>query len=251
MRCVLVSLVAAVLAGFGSLPARAGDPVVFDDRVGLYDRYEVSAGADATRQSATVYTATTAALFGVLREDGLRLRAGAGYGTYSYSSPRWNGLTRVPVSFEGEQSFADLLVGYQASVGPMIVKLFVGGAMERHVITPFDSENGVQGDRVGLKGALETWLRFGDRAFLQTDASWSSMFEAYSARARLGTALFGQLSAGIEAAAMGNRTYDAGRAGLFTRYEWTGGEISVSGGTAGDRSGLTGGYGSIGIVVRF
>jgi hypothetical protein len=151
----------------------------------------------------------------------------------------------------GTQAYGDLLLGGQISIGPWIIKPFVGITGEQHRIAPFDDENPVQGQKTGFKAVLETWLTMGDTAYLQTDFSWSQVFEAYSARTRIGTRLTPSLSAGLEAASVGNMSYSAGRGGLFLRYEWGGGEVSASAGAAGDRSGVDGAYGSLGILLRF
>ena len=214
-------------------------------------KYEAWAGADMTSHSRSFYGGMTTSLSGDIRVDGFRLRSAAGYGTYAYTSPRWNGIVRAPVHFDGVQTFTDLMLGYQHGFGPWIIKVFVGGSQDQHVISPFDSENPVQGQRMGVKAAIETWLNIADKAFLQTETSWSQVFDTTGARVRAGYRINPAISAGLEGAYNANAVYEAGRIGSFGRFEWSRGEISVSGGIAGDRAGANGGYGTVGAMFRF
>ena len=235
-----------------SSSATAHEPPVLFDGMPPFAWYESSTGADATRASYTLYSSATVTLWRDVRTDGMRLRIGGGYGAYSYASPRWVSPTaRAVLNFDGRQAFSDVMLGYHASVGPWLAKIYIGGTYERHDITPFDQENSVQGAKLGVKAALETWLRIGDTGFLQTDTSWSPVFSGYNARARLGWRLSPAFSVGPEVAVMGNATYDAGRAGAFLRYEWDGGEVSFSAGASGDRSEISGPYGSVGFMLRY
>lgn len=222
--------------------------------------YEAAAGADGTGPSWSVYGGLTAALFGDLREDGFRLRASGGYGRYRYTRPYFDRTQRrfVWPEFFGEQTFTDLLIGYQATLGATTVKAYAGMTEERHSIAAgphspiaIDDENAVQGARRGAKIVIETWTRLSDWGFLQVDANWSQPFEAYGGRLRLGHHLDQGWSAGLESAAFGNLNHDGGRAGLFVRYEWTGGEVSASAGIDGDLDRIGGGYASIGALFRF
>ena len=241
----------AGVAGLGSLRAAAGDWSASVELENPVYKYEAWAGGDATSHSRSFYGGMTTSFSGDVRVDGFRLRSAAGYGTYVYTSPRWDGVARVPVRFEGVQSFTDLLLGYQHALGPWIVKVFVGGTQDQHVIAPFDTENSVQGQRMGVKAAVETWLNIADTAFLQTETSWSQVFDTIGGRVRAGYRINPALSLGLEAAVNSNAAYEAGRFGSFGRFEWSRGEISVSGGVAGDRAGANGGYGTVGALFRF
>ncbi len=222
--------------------------------------YEANAGADGAGHSWSVYGGLTAAFFGDLREDGLRLRTGGGYGRYRYARPYFDPTKRrfVWPEFFGEQTSADLLVGYQLSLGPTTLKTYLGLTEESHRISAgsdspiaIDDENGVQGTKRGVKVVLETWTRLSDWGFLQADANWSQPFESYGGRVRLGYLVGSGWSTGLEASAFGNLNHDGGRAGGFLRYEWNRGEISVSAGADGDREHVGGAYASVGGLLRF
>ena len=246
---LLCSLASAV--GLGGARGYADDWSASVELENPVYKYEAYAGAEATSFSRSFYGGMTTSLSGDIRVDGFRLRSAAGYGTYSYTSPRWNGVARAPVNFSGVQSFTDLMLGYQHAFGPWIVKVFAGGNQDQHVIQPFDTENSVQGAKRGMKAALETWLSIGDIGFVQTETSWSQVFDTYGGRIRAGYRLNPAFSIGLEGAVNGNTVYETGRGGAFARFEWNRGEISASGGMAGDHAGATSGYGTIAVLFRF
>lgn len=212
---------------------------------------EASAGADVTAHSWSVYSGLTSSIGGNLWDNGWRIRLGGGYGEYSYSSTRWSGRAVVVVPFDGTVTFADALVGYQQRWGALTVKAFAGAAAQHNSVTPADIESSVRGSRIGAKGAIETWLDIGPRAFVQIDLNYTTIYDTYGARLRLGYKITPQLSIGPEAGLNGNVDYDSGRVCGFVRYEGALGEISVSAGGAGDRSEVTGGYATINALVRF
>lgn len=236
------------------------DWTVVDERPPPEFQYEGWAGIDGVGASWSGYGGLNAALFGDIREDGWRLRSSGGYGRYRYQRPIYDPIRRrlVWAEFNGEMHFTDMLIGYSQAFGPVIVKAYAGLTEERHVVQPaagsaltFDDENAVQGVGRGLKLALETWVRLGDWGFMQTDVNWSAPFEAYSGRLRGGYRLNPAWSVGLEAAVFGNANHDQGRAGGFLRFEWSGGEVSLSAGAGGDISAVQGGYGSLNAMLRF
>lgn len=246
---ILSSLVVAAVSFV--VPAFAGDWATAVEPENPVYKYDVYAGGEATSHSRSFYGGMTASLSGDIRVDGFRVRSAGGYGTYSYTSPRWNGITRVPMNFSGTQTFTDLMLGYQQAFGPWIVKVFAGGNQDQHVIAPFDNKNSVQGQQRGFKAAVETWLNIDDVAFIQSETSWSQVFETYGGRVRAGLRVNPALSTGVEGAVNGNAAYDTGRLGAFGRFEWSRGEVSASGGVAGDRANVTGGYGTVAVMFRF
>jgi hypothetical protein len=212
---------------------------------------ELSAGADVTSHAWSVYSTFTATFGSDVRRDGWRYRLVSGYGQYDYSSSRWTGASVVTVPFDGTVTFADALLGYQKSMGAMTVKLFAGAAMQHHEVTPFDVASSVQGLEWGAKALIETWVDLGEQSYGQLDLSYTTVFQSYSARARLGYRFWPHVSLGLEGALAGNADYDAGRGGAFVRYEWVAGEVSLSGGVAADRSEVTGAYGTLNALFRF
>ena len=190
---------------------------------------EFWAGADVSGHVWLAYSGATVAPFGGMFGDGLRLRAASGYGGYTYAGPRDGKLQ----AFEADTTFGDALVGYLARLGPLTAKAFVGIAAIDHAVRPIDPDNPVQGFAFGPKGVAEFWLNMGEGAWSSLDVSWTSAHQTYSARARSGYRLFADFSIGAEARVNGNALDKDARGGLFLRYAWDGGEISVSGGVSG------------------
>jgi hypothetical protein len=131
-------------------------------------------------------------------------------------------------------TFADLLAGYQASLGGLTIKAFAGATADLHGLDPFDPENDVRGDAIGWKAALEGWLNISPASWAALDLSYGSAHDSFASRLRLGYRLWPRLSVGLEAGAFGNSESESGRGGALLRYEWAGGEISASAGVSGD-----------------
>ena len=255
-RTVLAALAAAAIAS----GAAAEDWTTHVVAAPKHYHYEAWAGADAGGHSLSVYGGMTASLSDDIRIDGWRLRSAASYGTYGYTRSYVAGNRKAWQEFRGTMHATDLMVGHHHAFGPWIVKVFAGGSQETHVVVAhgggargltYDDENDVQGARMGFKGAIETWLNVDNFAFVQTDFSWSTPFKAYSSRIRTGYRLNPAFSTGLELGAHGNANHDAGRAGGFLRFEWTGGEISGAGGLGGTSHDISGAYGSLAIMMRF
>jgi Cellulose biosynthesis protein BcsS len=190
---------------------------------------EVWAGADVTSHVWLVYSGVTIAPYSDMFSDGLRLRSAAGYGGYTYTGNRG---TQVQ-GFKANTQFADFLVGYLKRLGPLTAKAFVGVSSIRHDVRPYDAANPVQGLAIGPKGVAELWLNMGSDAWSSLDASWTSAHQTYSGRLRSGYRIVGDLSLGAEARIDGNALDRDARGGLFVRYAWTGGEVSLAGGVSG------------------
>jgi hypothetical protein len=216
---------------------------------------EVWSGADVSTDVWLVYSGVTVAPWSHIHGDGVRFRATGGYGQYRYSDNRAGGIS----TFEAETHFADFLAGYLKRYGELTAKAFIGVSTIGHDIAPFDDETVVFGDEIGVKGVVELWLNMGDKAWGSLDLSWSSAFDTRAARSRIGYRIWPSVSAGLEAAinvdAQGEcrmqtgaedgckQRYDArdgeatlldySRGGAFIRYEWAGGEVSLSGGALG------------------
>lgn len=214
-------------------------------------RIETWAGADAADDVWSIYGGATAALTGRIDGNGWRLRAAGGYGTYKYWG-RPSATPAAPLSrYSATVTFFEVLVGYQARIGALTVKALAGLSQLDHAIPPaIDADLLARGEEYGAKIAVELWLDLGPSAWASLDSSFSTAHMTYSDRLRLGYRIAPAVSLGIEAAVYGHaldsdRLRPAGhddlhfqpaaRAGLFARYEWTDGEISIAGGAARDQ----------------
>lgn len=191
---------------------------------------EIWAGGEAFGRVWSLYTGSTYAPFGNLRQDGVRLRAVTTYSRFKYSGLRYDASRgdAVAVDFKGESRTSDLFVGYQASFGATTVKAFAGWEIAAHLITPLDPETLVQGRSSGPKGALELWTNFGERAWASLDLSYAKAFGAYSSRLRTGWRATDTLSFGPEASLIGHEEGRMVRAGAFVRFDNGVDELSAS-----------------------
>ena len=208
---------------------------------------ELWAGADVTSHAWSLYSGLTYAPFGPLSAGGWRLRMVGGYGEYRYHGGQQVGHATV----YGTVTFADLLVGYQAKFAATTIKAFAGVSTDLHELDPDDPDNAVGDDAIGWKAVLEGWLDVTPASWAALDLSLASAHESFSTRLRLGYRLWPELSLGVEAGAFGNEESESGRGGAFIRYEWTGGEISVSAGVSGDIAEPTNPYGSVVWLSRY
>lgn len=229
--CWLLSLLAPLcaFAGDGGGGEEAWDKEI---SVAFEPPREIWAGAEAFGRVLSLYTGSTYAPFGNLRQDGLRLRAVSAMSRFKYSGLRYDAGKgdAVPVDFSGASRTSDLFVGYQWSIGPATVKAFAGWEIAAHLISPFDPETLVQGRSQGPKGALEIWANIGDRGFASLDLSYARSFGAYSSRLRAGWRTTDTLSLGPEASLIGHDESQMVRAGAFIRFDNGVDEISASAG---------------------
>ena len=226
--------------------------------------WQVWAGADVSKNVWLVYSGVTVAPWSGMHDDGWRFRSAGGYGEYEYDSTVWDAA--VPGSrqqkFNARTYYADVLIGYLKRFGELTAKGFVGASIISHDIEPLDEQALAFGEEVGVKGVIELWLNIGARGWGSLDLSWASAHDTRAARARLGYRIWPNLSLGIEGGVNvdsqaecrvdGSSTspcnrlseeldqadlLDYARGGIFARYEWGTGEVSVSAGALGDSFG--------------
>ena len=222
-----------------------------EDLTGVADipSKEIWGGVDVTSDVWLFYSGVTLAPWGKgIFGDGWRLRAAGGYGQYSFfrdasesfANASCGGanqdrcqvtgnLTLFHVAF----SYSELLVGYQTQVGELTAKAFAGVSyvnFSSDAPAGFVSFNG--GD-FGAKGALELWLNIGPKGWSSLDLSYETAHSTAAARWRAGWRVLPNLSIGPELRYDGTEVDQAGRAGLFARAEWPGGEVSLAGGRTG------------------
>lgn len=238
---------AAVTSAFALVALSAG-PLSAEPQYGWR---EVWTGADVSSHVWLLYSGATVAPYGHVYAEGLRLRVAGGYGQYSYVGARRGEV----VMFNAQTSYGEALVGYQKQWGPLTAKAFVGIAVVEHDVTPLDPENPVQGQSVGPKLATELWLNINRSAWSSLDLSWSSAHGTSAARLRSGYRVFADVSLGAEGAINANDLGEDARAGLFVRYAWQGGEVSLAGGVAGrfleDAQSLRDPYATVNWLAQF
>lgn len=200
-------------------------------------------GAQIVGSDWSVYTGTSAALFGNLDSDGWRLRVTGGYGRYRYDGSGKR--------FHGQHGFGDVLLGYKAQFGDLTLKGFAGVASAGHTVNPFDPDNDAVGFSYGGIGAIEGWFNYSDQLWLSADSSYSTVFDQFDATLRVGYVALPGTSLGIEAGALGNSDYSAARLATFARYAWSRGDARLSLGASADRDEDVEPYAAISVSLKY
>lgn len=199
-----------------------------------------------------VYSGATFAPFATIHSDGWRMRAGGGYGRYTYTS----GSRTTALSVAGKVTYLDAMGGYQMQWGPLTAKAFAGIAAIEHRVKPRDPD-AASGLEIGPKLQTELWLDTGDGYWASLNASYTTAHDTYAARARVGLRLTPEISIGpeLEITDTAVETTDLssgyGRGGAFATYSWGSGEISASGGLAGDIDGDISPYVTVNFYSQF
>lgn len=190
-----------------------------------------------------MYSGATAAPFGDLNSAGWRVRLQAGTGIYSFrGQQKKSDLTGYePLSYSDRVSHLDALVGYSAQFGPITAKAFAGAAFVEHDVDgPIDFIAEFNGRDVGPKAQLELWYDPGGPMWASVNAGYTTVLDTYDLNSRVGWRLWDNWSAGLETNLNHRLAKEADLAGayasggLFLRYTWDSGEISLSGGLALD-----------------
>lgn len=255
------------------VPAFSDDQPSFDWAQEKYGWREVSGGIDAAGDQWLLYSGMTVAPWSTdIYGNGWRLRVGGGYGQFGYegAAPRdpcgdatsndaCTETGRAKLHYDVEHSYAEALIGYHLRLGSLTAKAFAGAAMasERHLRK--DPASHTDGLEFGAKGVLELWFDASPEKWMELDASYTTARDESSARWRAGWRLEPGLSVGPELRYDRNiQSADGewnGRIGLFGRYEWIGGEVSISGGVTARVRDWSGDnispYGTINVIYQY
>jgi cellulose biosynthesis protein BcsS len=206
-------------------------------------------GVDAGPNGNAFYLGAVRALNGDFGRDGFLLRGLGVYGSYEYQATIGD--------IHGKYSLYDAMLGYQLLRPGFRIAGYVGAEYQEHRLTPFDPENRVVGAETGFKVAGDITLGHSQPLFLILAGSYSTAFETYWSRLRIGYKV-GQLTLGPEAFRTGNEGSDAWRVGGFAQIKLDKSpfEITVSAGQhTNDKSGIfankDGAYASLNLGLSF
>jgi hypothetical protein len=206
-------------------------------------------GVDEGPNGRAFYLGAIQALNRDFGKDGFLLRGLGVYGTYEYESNIGN--------IHGRYWLYDAMIGYQLLRPGFRFAGYVGGEYQDHNLSRFDPTNRVVGAETGLKVAGDVTLGHNQPLFLLLAGSYSTTFETYWSRLRIGYKI-GQLTLGPEALRTGNEGSDAWRVGGFAqiKFDKTPLDITVSAGQHNnDESGIfankNGPYASVSLGLSF
>jgi hypothetical protein len=166
------------------------------------------------------------------------------------------------LQLEGDQIFATvqhletryeggIAPGYQATLGALILKAYLGLAYRQHDVLPTDVTRSLQGGYWGAQSWLEAWLPLSDDSWLSADASYFTGTSSYSAAGKYGYRPASWLTLGPELSVYGDADDMSGRAGAFLRFNASGVETTIAAGFSSADKDDAGAYGSAIVFMRF
>lgn len=172
----------------------------------------VFSGYDIVKDANYSYQGAIVALNGDLGRDGVMLRVYGSQVNYDFK----NG--DVPTTGNGWQ--ADAMIGYKVNRGRFWAAAYIGVDYQNFDITPDDKSAGARGSEVGFKVAADmATLRSEGPLYIGLNGEYSTAFETYWARGRVGYNVPGRVTFGPEFIAMGNVDFDATRVGGFVTFD--------------------------------
>ena len=210
-------------------------------------------GFDVANDAQYVYSGAIVALNRDIGRDGFVLRVYGGHADYQYLNDT--------VDTDGDGWQGDVMIGYKRSWGRIWAAAFIGIDYQNQQLTPDDISNPARGTEIGFKVAADmATLRTEGPLYFSLSGNYSTAFESYWARARVGANMH-RVTIGPEFVALGNVGFDATRVGGFLTfdlpvtpnlplevtlsggYQFVGGSDDSSGG-AGTGGGAGGGEGA-------
>jgi Cellulose biosynthesis protein BcsS len=148
--------------------------------------------------------------------------------------------TAQKILTKGQTRFADVLAGYQWSQGNLTLKAFAGASFVVDAVSPVDPYATWTGTFEGAKVVVEAWYNINPSLWTAIDLDYATIAHSYRARARIGWRVLPHWSIGLDAGARrfrdtgarligdGYENVIAVRIGGLLRYDWDGGEVSLT-----------------------
>ena len=203
-------LVVSALLVAASLPAAAADWYTGARAQQPTDDWIVSvdASTDVTTQASYFGDVlVTGAPTGTLSATGLRVRADALGGVYSYYS------ATAGQTIHGTQEGGAFLIGYEWVSPATVFSAYIGGDVRNNTLSYADPDNPVVGTSFGAKGQLEFYTKPSVNTMIAANASYATNKTAYFARLRAGYLVGSDLYLGPEFVAMGDAFFNQERIG--------------------------------------
>ena len=207
----------------------------------------VDASADVTTQGSYFGDVlVTAAPVGTLAESGLRIRADALGGVYSYYA------TDRGATVHGHQESGAVLAGYEWVSPATVFSAYLGVDVRDNSLSIVDPANPVVGTSVGAKGQLELYTKPSVNTMVAAQASYATNKDAYFARVRGGYLIGRDLYIGPEVTVLGDQFFNQERIGVHLTGLRAGPlKFALAGGFLNDRVRGNGGYFNVDARVGF
>jgi hypothetical protein len=207
---------------------------------------EAFSGVDITSHDNTAaWTGAIVALNKDLDTSGLRLWFLAEGGPYHYNSDSgadiharyWTGDAFLGYGFEGNNYSIDVLAG-------------LSGENDR--LFQADPQNPVRGTEFGFGVRTDYWINPTAQTLVAGEAEYSTAFQTYLAKVKLGYDIGRQIFLGPEATILGNERYTQWRVGgHFTQITFGKIQANLSAGYLLDSDLGAGAYGQVELSTRF
>lgn len=172
----------------------------------------IFSGFDSIKDASYLYNGVILALNRDIGKDGFVLRAYGSHTDFEYS----NGTAGV---VDGDAWQGDAMIGYKIGRDRWWAAAYIGVDYQNYQLTPDDLTNLVRGSKTGFKVAADmATLRDQSPFYFSASGNYSTAFESYWARARVGGNLQ-RVTFGPEFIALGNKGFDATRVGGFVTFD--------------------------------
>lgn len=183
-----------------------------------------------------------------LNVDGALFRIRGGTGEYEY-------LVAPGVENNVDFHLGEFMVGYQRFINGVRYSGYIGAQVQHHDNNTLVDPTGLNGTKWGVTAQGEIFAPFGSGYGLLL-GQISSVYSTYFVMAKYGYNVSPTLSVGPEVAALGNKRFDAVRAGLFASLNLTpSAQFIISGGYSWGESNTLrnddGGYATVHIRVLY
>ena len=239
-----ITAIGAFVAAFSAFAA--SQPVQAQQQ-----HFELFGGADVTNHSWFLYKGGVVSPFGDINETGVLVRGLIGYGEYEYGTRFPGAVGGIPTNVDGEVTSFEIMGGYQFAGPNTVVKVFAGYHGQDHDLSPNDVRNPVRGGEDGAKFQGEIYQNLSDSLWASAVGYYSTSFDSYWTRGRLGLNIAPNITVGPEAGIFGNDRHDQWRVGAFGRMAMGNSSIAVNAGFADDRNESDSAYGAVTYAVRF
>lgn len=208
----LVSALAGLALSMGSAAANGlkdGYAPVQDTKA-----WVLFSGFDAVEDASYSFQGVIYSFNRDISRDGFVLRVYGSHVDYEYQT------VAVPGGVvDGDGWQGDVMIGYKVSRGHWWAAGYLGVDYQDHDLTPNDPFNPVNGSEVGFKVAADVaTLRHGTPLYFGLSGQYSTAFDSYWARARVGLN-HDRFTFGPEAIALGSDSFDAHRLGGFVTFD--------------------------------
>lgn len=204
-RIYVIILTSLAIAGLFSVNTLKAKEPPSDEKSAV-----VISGLEVTKNAFVSYTNVIIGLDGKLGTPSLLLRANVLHGDYDYTLNSVTGLENDVDYIQGE-----FTLGYGGVFNGVWLAAYVGIDYQDHDLDLADAANSVSGSEIGFKAVGEV-VKLGHHGIhYSAYGTYSTAFDSYYARLRVGRHINHDLAIGVEGVLLGDDEWDAERLGAY------------------------------------